>query len=154
MKEYSYQRGYYLVSILGPNIMMAGVLAWAAYERLQGNAGMINQLILVAVPILLLSSLVAMNQPKRITDDGETIIFHGFFQKHDYHWSEITFLRIRRFIMTDRVYIRIGNDRFWRGRYWLDTDSLSSSGELLEKLIPYDSQYDLNNKGKVKRKMR
>ncbi|MBR0600594.1 hypothetical protein [Sinanaerobacter chloroacetimidivorans] len=152
MKDYSYRTGYYLVSILGPNIMMIGVLLWGIYDRLSGNNSLIHQFIITVIPLLLLSSFVAMNQPRRITDDGDNITFYGFFQKHAYKWSEIEFLRIRRFIMTDRVLVRIGKERVLGGRYWLDTDSLQGSRELLEKMIPYDPLYELNNKAKAKRK--
>jgi hypothetical protein len=89
-----------------------------------------------------------MNQPRRITDDGEIVTFYGLFQKHEYRWDEINYLRIRRFIMSDRVYVRIGKERVMGGRYWLDTDSLPGSGNLLEKMIPYDTQYEINNKRK------
>ncbi len=152
MKEYNYPTGYYLVSILGPNILMVGVLIWGIYDRLSGDKSLLNQFVITFVPLLLLSSLAAMNQPHRITDDDEKITLYGFFQKHKYTWAEIEFLRIRRFIMTDRVLVRIGKERVLGGRYWLDTDSLQGSSELLEKMIPFDPQYEMNNKGKTKRK--
>ena len=113
---------------------------------------MVDQLIITVVPLLLFCSLLAMNQPRLITDDGEKITFYGCFQKHEYKWSEINFLRIRKFIMTDRIFVRIGKDRVMGGRYWLDTDSLPGFGELLEKMIPYDPCYEMNNIGKTKRK--
>lgn len=152
MKEYRYDTGYYLVSVLGPNIMMACLLVWAIYSRVQGENGLLQQLVITIVPLLLISSLVAMNQPRLITDDGETLTFYGFFQKHEYKWSEVQNLRIRRFIMTDKVLVRIGKDRLLAGRYWLDIDSLRGSGELLDKMIPYDPLYERYNRKKMNKK--
>ncbi|HWQ80182.1 MAG TPA: hypothetical protein VN381_15250 [Anaerovoracaceae bacterium] len=152
MKEYRYRIGYYLVSVLGPNIMMVCLLVWAVYGRVQGESGLLQQIVLTVVPLLLISSLIAMSQPRLITDDGETLTFYGFFQKHAYKWSEIRNLRIRRFIMSDKVLVRIGKDRLLAGRYWLDTDSLEGCSELLDKMIPYDPQYERYNRGKMKKK--
>jgi hypothetical protein len=152
MKVYRYDFGYYLVSVLGPDILMICLFIWAVYSSAHGEGGIIQQFLLIVMPILLISSLIAMNQPHLITDDGEILTFYGFFQRHEYKWSEIQFLRIRRFIMSDKVLVRIGKERLLGGRYWIDTGSLQGSGELLDKMIPYDPQYERNNKGKVRKK--
>lgn len=145
MREYRYDTGYYLVSVLGPNIMMVCVLVWAVYSLVQGENGPLQQLAVTIVPLLLISSLVAMNQPRLITDDGETLTFYGFFQKHEYKWSEIETIRIRSFILTDKVLVRIGKERLLSGRYWLDTDSLREARELMDKMIPYDPHFERYN---------
>lgn len=152
MKVYSYKMGYFLISVLGPNILMIAVLIWGINDRLQGNSSLLNQFIIMVIPFLLINALGASNHPYRVTDDGEKLIFHGFLLKHSYFWSDITFLRIRRFLMTDRILIRIGKQGLLRGRYWIDVDSLLGSDELIDKMIPYDRNYEQNNKGKTKRK--
>lgn len=154
MKTYGYKKGYYAVSILGPNIMIAALLLYAIFDRLAGNNSWIDQLAILMGPLLLFSGLVVANQPRQITDDGETLTFYGFFQKHEYKWSEINYVRIRKFSMTDKIFIRIGRERVLKGRYWLDMSSLSGSQELLEKLIPLDPQYERYNvpRKRVKKK--
>jgi hypothetical protein len=152
MKEYRYDTGYYLVSVLGPNILMTCLLIWAVYCQIQGESSLLQKLVITIVPFLLFSSLLAMNQPRLITDDDETLTFYGFFQKHEYKWSEIETIRIRNFIMTDKVLVRIGKDRLLGGRYWLDTDSLRGCRELLDKMIPYDPLYERYNRKKMNNK--
>lgn len=148
--EYTYRKGYFVLSIVGPIVMLAGILLWAIFDRMAGNHNIISQMAITVVPVLLFSSLIAMNHPIKIVDDGKKLTFYGFYQQHEYNWSEIDYLRIRKFMMSDRIFLRIGKERVMGGRYWIDVDSMQGASELFKKMIPYDSQYELNNISKMK----
>lgn len=51
----------------------------------------------------------------------------------------MNYLRVREFMLTDRVLLRIGEPRLLAGRYWLNVDSLSGGRQLLEKLKQYEA---------------
>lgn len=87
MKEYKYKFSIFLVSSLGPVILMIGLMLWGIIGTIKDPSNNLYRLASWVTPILLVSSLVALNQPDRITDDGETITFYGFGRQHAYGWK-------------------------------------------------------------------
>lgn len=139
-KTYRYPFHVYLVSNLGPNILLIGLLIWGIVNRIQHPENWIPKLIIVVVPLLLFSAFVSLNQPSKITDDGKTITFYGYGRTHTYTWKKLNFLKIKKFMMSDKVLVRISEKNKSRGRYWLSLGSLENSKELLDKLYEYESK--------------
>lgn len=147
MKEYKYSFAFYFVSSLGPIILLTGLLVWGIMGRLEDSVNPIYHLVIIVVPVILLSSLVALNQPDKITDDEEIISFYGFGREHRYRWADIKFLKVKEFIFTDRILLRIGEPRVLGGRYWMNVDSLENGKQLLEKLKSYEIRLHPEEKG-------
>lgn len=133
MKTYKYNSLRYFLAVTAQIILLIFILIWGVVGILGDNPQKIHTLVVIAIPVLLLTTIGAISQPDKVTDDGGTITFFGFGRKHEYYWHELNFLRVREFPFTDRVYIRVGKGKLFSGRYWLDILQFENGGELLEK---------------------
>jgi hypothetical protein len=71
--------------------------------------------------------------PSRVEITPEAIAFHGYGRAHVFAWDRIARLRVRRFLVKDRVLVRVTPAGAWRGRYWL-TDAIEGYPALVEEL--------------------
>ena len=159
IKVYKYKTGKVLLSSLGPVLLMTFLLVASIFAYLENRQNLIYQSLVVVLPVLLLFEVFALNQPTKIMDDQEKISFHAFGQSHVFKWAELNYLRIRKFPLTTKILLRIGPNRFLRGRYWLFPKELSNGDELMakltqweQKLHPEKEQHSLPKKVEQKRK--
>jgi len=87
----------------------------------------------VAIPCTVAWSVVTLHLPSRVDIDAAGISFSAYGRRHSFAWSEIERIRVRRFMVRDRVLVRIEPARPWRGRYWL-TDSMQGFDALVREL--------------------
>ncbi len=139
IKVYTYGRSK-LLSSYGVAILLAIVLIVCLFQWLTAPDDKTLQKMLIFIPLVLAAEFFTLNEPTKITDDGEYITFYAFSRKHAYKWDEMSQLRIKRFAMSDRVLVQIGNKAL-SGRYWISTGTISDGPELLEKLLLHESKY-------------
>jgi hypothetical protein len=82
------------------------------------------------MPLLLISSLVGINNPSSITLTPESIVFEGFWRKHEYRWQDVEELTLKDYGYVGKAFIRIGKYRLLGGRYWVSSN-LEGYKELL-----------------------
>lgn len=112
---------------------MIGLFIWAMYGVvIEGPSG-IYQLILAVMPLMLLSSLIGLNNPSSITVTPESIVFEGFWKKHEYRWIDVEELTLKDYGYVGKSFIRIGKYRLLGGRYWVSSN-LQGYKELLETI--------------------
>jgi hypothetical protein len=150
-KVYKYRTMKYLLSSIGPVLMMLFFLVLGIIGmRNDPNNGLYQALVIV-LPVLLLFEIFALNQPGKITDDGEKISFYAYGRSHHFKWSELTYLKIKRFPLTSKVHLRIGRNNFLKGRYWFFPKELTNGQELMGKLDAWERKLhqaeDTRNKG-------
>lgn len=130
MKQYRYSTPVLWLSIIFPVLLMSGLLIWAVYGVIMEEPLGIYQLILVAMPLLLLSSLIGLHNPSSITVTDEFIIFKGFGRKHQYKWKEVEELTLKDYGYVGKAFIKIGKYQLLGGRYWVSS-KLEGYKELL-----------------------
>jgi hypothetical protein len=77
--------------------------------------------------------LLTLHVPSRVEVDSEGITFSAYRRAHRFNWRDIERIQLRRFIVRDRVLVRITPASPWRGRYWL-MDSMDGYDVLLRQL--------------------
>lgn len=122
MKHYRYSTHALWLSIIFPVMLMIGLFIWAVYGVINSGPVGIYQLILVVMPILLLSSLIGLNNPSNITVTPESIVFEGFWRKHEYKWKDVEELTLKDYGYVGKAFIRIGKYRPLGGRYWVSSN--------------------------------
>jgi hypothetical protein len=135
LKEYKIRRPYIWISVILPTILLIGVTVWGVYTLATDSSDTLARTIVIAIPILLAYSVLTVNQPTKVTDDGETIALYAFGRKHEYAWNDVKTLKVKRFIMTDKVLLQIGEYRMQGGRYWLELGAFEDGEELFNKLV-------------------
>jgi hypothetical protein len=86
-----------------------------------------------AIPAAIAWSLVTLHLPSRVDVHPEGIAFLAYGREHCFAWRDIERIYVRRFVVRDRVLVRIEPSTPLRGRYWL-MDSLEGYDALVRTL--------------------
>jgi hypothetical protein len=87
----------------------------------------------VAAAAVLAWSLATLHFPHRVELTDRGVSFHAYGRAHAFAWQDVERLSVRRFLVRDRVLVRIAPSPPWRGRYWL-TDGMEGFAELVRAL--------------------
>ena len=72
-----------------------------------------------AIPITIAWSVLTLHLPSRVVADDDGIVFSAYGRAHHFAWRDIERIQVRRFVVRDRVLVRILPSSPLRGRYWL-----------------------------------
>lgn len=90
-------------------------------------------LLAVAGLVVLAVNVVTLHFPREVEIDDAGVRFRAYGREHAYSWADVR-VHLRRFVVRDRVYVRIEDVRAGRRRgYWL-VASLSRYEALVEAL--------------------
>ena len=106
--------------------------AWLAFLFLVDVPG-VRPLMLGAIAIVLAWGLVTLHFPSRVEIDEEGAVFERYGREHRFAWKDVTRVRVRRFLVRDRILVRVEPSGAWRGRYWI-LDSIGGFEGLVEEL--------------------
>ena len=100
----------------------------------------VRLLLLLAIPVVLAWGAVSLHFPARVVVDAQGIAFGRYGRLHRFAWSEVERIHVRRFLVRDRVLVRIEpSGGAWRGRYWI-LDSIDSFdaivGQITARTVP------------------
>jgi len=84
------------------------------------DAGPLRTVLLGAIVLVLAWGIATLHYPSRVEIDAEGVAFHRYGRAHRFAWSDVKRVRVRRFVVRDRVLVRIEPSTAWRGRYWVD----------------------------------
>lgn len=108
------------------------VLALAALLALHPR-GELAAALALAIPAAITWSLLTLHLPSCVDLDADGISFSAYGREHRFAWNDIERIRVRRFLVRDRVLVRIQPSAPWRGRYWL-IDSIQGFDRLVREL--------------------
>lgn len=118
------------IARIASDAVLAGVVVVILVARIDGP---LARALLVAVPCVLAWGAITLNQPSVVEIDDDAITFRGWGRSHRYPWREIQAIRVRRFVVGDRVLVRIVPAPPLRGRYWIH-ESIGGYRNLVEAL--------------------
>jgi hypothetical protein len=133
---HAYPRGRWLVSAVGSDLLLAGLLLAILVAH---PTGKLSLALGVAIPLVLLWGFVTLHFPSRVEMDDSSITFHAYGRSHRFLWSDVRAVRVRKFIVRDRVLVRLSPSPPWSGRYWL-LDSITGFDELVRRLEKHSNR--------------
>jgi hypothetical protein len=95
--------------------------------------GSMFDLLLAAIPLVLVFRIATLHFPTRVVLSESHIAFSAYGISHTFAWADVTRLRVRRFLVKDRVLVRVSPAPAFRGRYWL-TRQMHGFDDLVEEL--------------------
>jgi hypothetical protein len=95
--------------------------------------GALSTPLAVAIGASVVWGYLTLHVPSRVEVSADGVTFSRYGRTHAFAWREVQRLRLRRFLVKDRVLVRILPAPPWRGRYWLK-DSLEGYDALLGEL--------------------
>ena len=127
---HAYPRG-----LRGPAAQDAAlVIAAVAFVLLPDVPAGVRGLMLGAIAIVLAWGAVTLHFPSRVEIDPEGVTFARSRRAHRFGWKDVRGVKVRRFLVKDRVLVRIDPaGGAWRGRYWI-LDSIEGFEGLVQEL--------------------
>jgi hypothetical protein len=114
--RHEYPRG--LRGPLAEDLVLVG--AWVAFAVLVDLPAGVRGAMLAAIPIVIGWGIVTLHFPARVEIGEEGVAFGGYGRVHRFAWRDVERVRVRRFLVKDRVLVRIEpSGGAWRGRYWI-----------------------------------
>ncbi|WP_394850049.1 hypothetical protein LZC95_21640 [Pendulispora brunnea] len=146
MHRFSYARRHYCVSLVGQDALLAAVFVALLEWTPEGTLGSVAVALRVAIPLVLAWGALTLHFPSQIELDDSTLTFRRYGRRHSFDMHEVASIRVRRFLVRDRVLVRIAPAPPWQGRYWLLRD-LEGFEELVGKLEALGNQKRISHEG-------
>ena len=127
---HAYARGRWLVSVVGQDLVLLGVLVWLALAR---PPGPFPKALAFGIVVTLVWQLVTLHYPSRVEVSEAGVAFFAYGRVHRFGWDHVREWRVRRFLVRDRVLVRVLPSSPFRGRYWI-LDSIEDFEGLLSAL--------------------
>jgi hypothetical protein len=110
--------------------LLVAALALAAWALPRGP---LTTGLLVAIPLVLGWGALTLHFPARVEIDDAGVAFFGYGRSHRFEWRDVARVRVRRFLVGDRVFVALSPSPPWRGRYWI-LDSIAGYASLVAEL--------------------
>ncbi len=132
-ERHAYSTKALALAVIAQDALLAAVVVAALVTRAIGGGSPFLYALAAGSLAVLAWGFGTLNFPSRVerTDDGITFFRYG--RAHAFAWRDVRAVRVRRFLVRDRVLVRLEPSTAIRGRYWL-TDGLSGYRELVSDL--------------------
>jgi hypothetical protein len=131
---HQYPRWRAMFALTGQDVLLA--VAPAVLVLFSPYATLAKALLL-AIPLVFGFGIATLHYPARVEIDDEGISFARYGRVHRFLWHEIERIHIRRFLVRDRVLVRISPSKPFRGRYWI-LDSIEGFADLVRAIEARD----------------
>lgn len=109
------------------------LVAVAAFALVLGLRGPLGWALIVGGPATLAVGAWTLHFPRRVAVDDAGVAFFGYGRAHRYAWSSVERVLVRRFLVGDRVLVRVRPAPPFAGRYWL-LDAMEGYPEVVAAL--------------------
>jgi hypothetical protein len=128
--EHRYPRKLFVASILLQDVLLCLVFVGIVAVR---PSGAFAHALAVAAPLVLAWGALTLHFPSKVVLSDLGVSFHRYGREHRFAWNEVQAVRVRRFLVRDRVLVRILPSPPWQGRYWI-LDGIERFEELVRSL--------------------
>lgn len=122
---HTYPRGRWIT-----DLVLVSVFAAFVFARPQGTLFLVLE---IAIPLVMVWGFVTLHYPTKVEIDSRGVTFHAYARGHHFDWTDVKKVSVRKFIVRDRVLVRLSPSPPWRGRYWL-LDSIEDFDGLVRAL--------------------
>ncbi len=127
MSRHAYGPARFALALAGQDAVLVAAIVLAV---MAGASSPLGRGLLLAAPVALAWSILTLHFPSVVTLDDDAIAFHRYGRVHRFAWRDVARVRVRRFLVRDRVMVRITPSPPWQGRYWI-LESIDGYGALL-----------------------
>jgi len=126
MKVFAYPKKRAIARIAQDGVVLLATL-WLFIAQ---PIGAFSYLLAAAGVVVLLWQVVTLHYPREVSLSEQGIAFRAYGRVHRFAWSEVQACRVRKFLVGDRVLVRLAPATAFRGRYWL-LESMENYGALV-----------------------
>jgi hypothetical protein len=86
-----------------------------------------------AIAAVMVWGFATLHVPSRVELSPSGVSFSRYGRTHAFAWRDVARVRVRRFLVGDRVLVRLHPSPPWRGRYWM-SESIEGYAEVVRQL--------------------
>lgn len=132
--SYQYSPRLYLWRVIVQGIICIALAGYGIYE-VAFNQSYLFAICTVVGAYGAIKTFVSHMYPKSISfEDGVISFINCFGSRQSYTISQLKNVRLRENPSTRRLFVRMDNDNFFTGRYWIDTRFYSKPEELFWRI--------------------
>jgi hypothetical protein len=139
-KEYIYNPKTYFRKITFSALFCILVFLAALYMILINNHRQIFLLIACVAAYTVWNTFISRSNPSKVILEEDGISFESFGRRTKYLFSEITSFRAKDFRGSGKIFLRINNSNFFKGRFWIHTMEMNDSQELYLFILKLEYQ--------------
>jgi hypothetical protein len=135
-RSFGYPRSRRFAAVVVQDLLLAAVVVGVSVARPAGPFGVT---LAAGALAALVWQVATLHFPRRIEVSESEIAFLAYGRAHRFAWDRVEQCRVRRFLVGDRIFVRIAPSSSFRGRYWI-LDSLEGFDELAATLLARQTQ--------------
>lgn len=141
MKTYEYDKKRYFFEIKLIGIICIALLGVSLIAVFIQRFSILWAFVTLITCYTLWNMFISNSNPKIVKISEEFICFQSFYREDIYYFKEINNLRIREFPSAGKMFIRVNEAKFIKGRYWISTKSFNNGKDLFNSLL--DIEYHM-----------
>ncbi|MFP3041924.1 hypothetical protein LQZ19_08895 [Treponema primitia] len=110
------------------------------YMIITNNRWEIFLLIACVAAYTVWNTFISGSNPGKVILEEDGISFESFRHRTKYRFSEITSFRAKDFRGSGKIFLRVNNSGFFKGRFWIHTQEFNDSDELYLFLLKLEYQ--------------
>lgn len=135
MCTYTYDPAVYARKITLIGIFCGAVLLYSGVRILTGGGSPLWAGVGAVAAYTVWETFISLSNPGQVRMDEKGIVFRAYGREHRYSWDEITRFRVKEFTGARKLFIRINQAGFLRGRYWLHCYYFNDTDELYNGMV-------------------
>ncbi|MEG0853745.1 MAG: hypothetical protein RSF82_07725 [Angelakisella sp.] len=142
MYKYTFDKNMFRYSVTGTGVFCILIGLYSIGMLVMGNALFWVPLIVCVYQVI--NTFVSISNPAEITISPETLTFSAYGKTHSYPMSEIESLQVKELDLHKKMYVRLNEPTFTRGRYWVMCGKMNDSKQLWDQMIYLEYSKDPN----------
>lgn len=141
-KTYEYDSGVYLRKITITAAFCVFILAYSIIQIVVGDMPALWAAAAVISGYFVWETFISIANPSRVEVDEKGITFSAYKKSHHYDWSEIKKFKCKPLASGTKMFVRINEAGFLKGRYWVNCYYYSDGNELFQLLFHKEVEID------------
>ena len=138
--------------VVGQGVICIAIAVACAAFAVRGVVPGLMAVLVVVATYGAFKTFVSKAYPRTITISEECISFESLGRTDSYRLKDVHDIRVREYPSELRMYVRMDNDGFLRGRYWVHAQWFSDGEELFSRVCELEDRLNPNTlKARVRR---
>ena len=144
MKEYNYDPKKFMVKVTVTGVFCVLIALYSLWQLIVSKEAIWAIVLIIAV-YTVWNSFVTISNPSKVTLSDEEIVFSAYGREDHFLMTEITSFRVKDFPNVRKLFIRINNATWFKGRYWVPAAFFNDTDELYNAILDIEEHFHPNS---------
>ncbi len=143
MKEYNYDAKKFRMKVTVTGVFCVLIALYGACQWIMTQDTLMAIIFIVAF-YTVWNSFITISNPSKVTLSDEEIVFSAYGREDRFPMTEITSFRVKDFPNVRKLFIRINNASWFKGRYWVPALFFNDTDELYKAILDIEERIHPN----------